>query len=230
MMKAAMAGAVALSMALNGGADTASGSAEQADLPTPFQPYEGAVIDFEVLRKGKPFGRHVLTFSDVTETGFKVTTDVDLTVKFGPITAFKYRLDATETWADGQLIGLSGKSNSDGDKGRVEAINTGGELVVDSTLFNGALPLSTIPSSHWNILQVKGDQMLSTETGEVLAIDVETIGTDTVMVGGEPVEATHYRLKSDLAVDLWYDDQNRWVKLIFEARGQKIEYVLSEMY
>ena len=226
MMKAAMAGAVALSMALNSGADTASETA----LPTPFQPYEGAVIDFEVLRKGKPFGRHVLTFSDVTETGFKVTTDVDLTVKFGPITAFKYRLDATETWADGQLVGLSGKSNSDGDKGRVEAINTGGELVVDSTLFNGALPLSTIPSSHWNILQVKGDQMLSTETGEVLDIDVETIGTDTVMVGGEPVEATHYRLKSDLVVDLWYDDQNRWVKLIFEARGQTIEYVLSEMY
>ncbi|MEM1087259.1 MAG: DUF6134 family protein [Pseudomonadota bacterium] len=230
MMKSAMAGAVAISMALTGSADTASESVDQTALPTPFQPYEGAVIDFEVLRKGKPFGRHVLTFKDVTETGFKVTTDVDLTVKFGPITAFKYRLDATETWADGQLVALSGKSNSDGDKGRVEAINTGGELVVDSTLFNGALPLSTIPSSHWNILQVKGDQMLSTETGEVLDIDVETIGMDTVMVGGEAIEATHYRLKSDLVVDLWYDDQNRWVKLIFEARGQEIEYVLSEMY
>ena len=230
MIKSAMAGAVAISMAFSAGADTIDATQEETVMPTSFQPYEGAVIDFEVLRKGKPFGRHVLTFSDVTETGFEVTTDVDLTVKFGPITAFKYRLDATEQWQNGQLVGLNGKSNSDGDKGRVSAISTGGELVVDSTKFNGSLPLSTIPSSHWNILQVKGDRMLSTETGEVLDIEIETLGTDTVMVGGEAIEATHYRLKSDLVVDLWYDTQNRWVKLIFEARGQEIEYVLSEMY
>jgi hypothetical protein len=35
---------------------------------------------------------------------------------------------------------------------------------------------------------------------------------------------------SDIDVDGWYDDQGRWVKLAFEARGQQIEYVLSEMY
>ena len=90
--------------------------------------------------------------------------------------------------------------------------------------------MTTIPSSHWNRLQVYQEQMLSTETGEVLDIEVETIGEDIVMVGDEAVNATHYRLQSDLTVDLWYDDQSRWVKLAFEVRGQDIEYVLNALY
>ena len=103
-------------------------------------------------------------------------------------------------------------------------------MVVDSTKFDGALPLTTIPSSHWNRLQVYQEQMLSTETGEVLDIEVEVIGDDQVAVGDQMVDATHYRLKSDLTVDLWYDNQSRWVKLAFEVRGQEIEYVLNALY
>lgn len=227
MFRTAIVGILGAIIAFSAHAEEA---AEQVSLPTPWVASDGDVIDFTVLRKGKPFGRHLLTFRR-DETGkLTVTTDVDLQVKFGPITAFRYRLDSIENWLDGQLVGLNGTSNSDGRKARVSATAENGELVVDSTKFEGALPLSTIPSSHWNRLQVYQDQMLSTETGEVLDIDVETIGEDTVMVGGDTVQATHYRLKSDLTVDLWYDSQSRWVKLAFKVRGQDIEYVLNQLY
>jgi len=205
-------------------------TAKQVSLPTPWVATDGAVIDFTVLRKGKPFGSHVLTFERDQDGLLQVTTDVDLKVKFGPITAFRYRLDSVEQWIDGQLIALNGKSNNDGRKGEVSAEMQDDSLMVDSTMFDGALPASTIPSSHWNRLQVYQNQMLSTETGEVLDIDVEVIGDDQVQVGDELVDATHYRLKSDLTVDLWYDDQSRWVKLAFEVRGQSIEYVLNALY
>ena len=209
---------------------SAQETATNVSLPTPWVASDGDVIDFEVLRKGKPFGRHMLTFERDDEGRLQVTTDVDLKVKFGPITAFKYRLDSVEEWVDGALVGLNGTSNSDGRKGKVTAQVDGDALVVDSTKFEGALPLTTIPSSHWNRLQVYQDQMLSTETGEVLDIEVEVIGEDKVAVGDEMVEATHYRLTSDLTVDLWYDNQSRWVKLAFEVRGQDIEYVLNALY
>lgn len=205
-------------------------TAEQIALPTPWVANDGDVIDFTVLRKGKPFGRHMLTFDRTDNGQLTVTTDVDLQVKFGPITAFKYRLDSVEKWVDGQLTSLSGVSNSDGRKGKVSATSTANALIVDSTEFDGKLPLTTIPSSHWNRLQVYQDQMLSTETGEVLDIDVEIVGDDVVNVAGEAIPATHYRLKSDLTVDLWYDTQSRWVKLAFEVRGQDIEYVLNALY
>ncbi len=209
---------------------SANETATNVSLPTPWVASDGAVIDFDVLRKGKPFGRHVLTFERDEDGGLQVTTDVDLQVKFGPITAFKYRLDSVEQWEDGNLVALSGSSNNDGRKGKVSAQAEGEQLVVDSTKFDGALPLTTIPSSHWNRLQVYQEQMLSTETGEVLDIEVEVIGDDQVAVGDQMVDATHYRLKSDLTVDLWYDNQSRWVKLAFEVRGQEIEYVLNALY
>lgn len=227
MLKTAIGGILGAFIAFSAQADEI---AEHVALPTPWVATDGAVIDFTVLRKGKPFGRHMLTFERSDAGDLTVTTDVDLQVKFGPITAFKYRLDSVENWVDGQLTSLTGTSNSDGRKSKVSAITSDGELAVESTEFIGTLPSTTIPSSHWNRLQVYQDQMLSTETGEVLDIEVETIGEDTVMVGDKAVSATHYRLKSDLTVDLWYDAQSRWVKLAFKVRGQDIEYVLNELY
>lgn len=227
MLKIAIGGVLGAFVAFSAHADE---TAEQVSLPAPWVATDGAVIDFTVLRKGKPFGRHMLTFERSDDGGLTVTTDVDLQVKFGPITAFKYRLDSVENWVDGQLSSLSGTSNSDGRKGKVSAETLNGELAVESTEFTGTLPLTTIPSSHWNRLQVYQEQMLSTETGEVLDIEVETIGDDTVVIDGQNVPATHYRLKSDLTVDLWYDAQSRWVKLAFQVRGQDIEYVLNELY
>lgn len=227
MFRIAMVGILGAFLAIG---SQAQDTADLNSMPAPWVATDGAVIDFTVLRKGKPFGRHVLSFERDDNGELTVTTDVDLQVKFGPITAFKYRLDSVETWIDGQLTALKGTSNSDGRKGKVTATQQGDDLAIESTKFTGTLPLSIIPSSHWNRLQVYQDQMLSTETGEVLDIDVETIGEETVMVDGQAVPATHYRLTSDLTVDLWYDDQSRWVKLAFEVRGQDIEYVLNALY
>lgn len=227
MKRFAIAGILGAFVALGAQADE---TAELTSLPAPWVATDGAKIDFTVLRKGKPFGRHLLTFDRQGDGRLTVTTDVDLQVKFGPITAFKYRLDSVEEWIDGRLVSLNGKSNSDGRKGQVSVETVGDQLLVDSTKYEGVLPTTTIPSSHWNRLQVYQEQMLSTETGEVLDIEVEMIGEDTVAVNGQNIETTHYRLTSDLVVDLWYDNQSRWVKLAFEVRGQDIEYVLTDLY
>lgn len=208
----------------------AAAGAEAPTSPEPWSPTDGAEIDFTVLRKGKPFGQHVLSFEKSAAGQLQVTTDVDLRVKIGPITAFRYRLDSVETWVDGALVALNGKTNNDGDKSSVEAAANGALLNVLGTEFQGDVAASIIPSSHWNRMQVYGDQMLSTESGKILDIDVENLGADVVQVGGAPVEATHYRLTSDMIVDLWYDEQSRWVKLSFDARGQTIEYVLNALY
>ncbi|GAB5454983.1 MAG: hypothetical protein Hens2KO_12120 [Henriciella sp.] len=227
MMRIAIVGVLGAFIAFGTQADE---TADLTSLPTPWVATDGAVIDFTVLRKGKPFGTHTLTFDRADDGALTVTTDVDLQVKFGPITAFRYRLDSVESWIDDQLVSLSGKSNNDGRKGEVSAKVADDQLVVEGTKFDGTLPLTTIPSSHWNRLQVYQGQMLSTETGEVLAIQVDNLGVDTLEIDGQDIETTHYRLTSDLTVDLWYDNQSRWVKLAFEVRGQDIEYVLNNLY
>ena len=55
-------------------------------------------------------------------------------------------------------------------------------------------------------------------------------GREAIKVGKKTIEANRYLMDSALDVDLWYDDDGRWVKLAFEARGQQIEYVLADLY
>ena len=98
MLKPAIVGILGAFIALNSHADE---TAELTSIPAPWTATDGAVIDFTVLRKGKPFGTHKLSFDRDEGGELTVTTDVDLQVKFGPITAFKYRLDSVENWWKG---------------------------------------------------------------------------------------------------------------------------------
>lgn len=213
------------------GSEAASRVTVAANAPSAWEPEDGDTIRFDVFRKGdKAFGSHTVTFDVESEDSFTATSRVRLKAGLGPITLFRYELDATETWQDGGLVGLQGNTNDDGERERVSAELEDGALQVDGTAYEGEAPAGIIPSSHWNIQQAFSSQILGTESGELLDVDVTRIGRETIVAGGYSVEATHYRLVSDITVDLWYDDQNRWVKLSFEARGQQIDYVLAELY
>lgn len=191
---------------------------------------DGTTIDFTVLRKGKPFGQHVLTFDKDADGTLNVRTEVDLAVKFGPFTVFRYDLESTEVWRDGKLVEVNSKTNNNGKDRSVELTRKGDQFLIDSTKFDGTISANTIPSTHWNIAQVMGSQILSTETGEIIPATIENLGREIVTVDGQTVEATRYRMDAEIDVDLWYDDNQRWVKLAFETQGQEIEYRLNRLY
>ncbi|HBF91334.1 MAG TPA: hypothetical protein DDX09_09195 [Hyphomonas atlantica] len=193
-------------------------------------PEPGDVIEFDVLRKGKPFGSHSVTFGEDSNGRLTARTDVLLKAGLGPITVFKYELDATEVWQNGQLVSLNGEVNDDGKEGQVTATRAGNELNVDGTQFEGRVATSIIPSSHWNFAATQATELLSTEDGEILDVSVSEQGKEVIVAAGEEVEATRYLLDSDIDVTLWYDEAGRWLKLAFEARGQDIEYVLTKPY
>lgn len=212
-------------------ADNAASPTLATPTPPPaWTPKDGDEISFQVLREGKPFGTHTVAFDIAPDGTLKATTDVRLKAGLGPITLFRYALDATETWKDGQLVALKGAVDDNGDDGSVSAMRVGNVLDVTGTEYTGRVPVGILPSSHWNVAQTLARQLLSTEDGELIEVSVVDKGPDTVMVAGAPVEANRYLMDSDIDVDLWYDAQGRWVKLAFEARGQLIEYVLTESY
>jgi hypothetical protein len=189
-------------------------------------PTDGETLRFDVFRKGKPFGYHTVSF-DIKDKELHVKNDIKLEVKIGPFQAFYYKHDSDEIWTDGELLKLKGETTKEGDDFYVQAKQEADELDVVGTSFTGVLPETIIPSSHWNIREVMSTEILSSEGGEPLPVTVEKIGRETISAGGRQIEADRYRLKSDLTVDLWYDASGKWVKCQFEARGQKIEYVLK---
>jgi Family of unknown function (DUF6134) len=198
--------------------------------PKAWQPKSGDVISFNVLREGKPFGSHAVKFTTDANGALVATTTVSLKAGLGPVTVFRYKLDATETWLNGELQKVSGNVNDDGKKRSVTATRKGDALNVSGTDFKGVAPEGVVPASHWNYAQTLTGKLLSTEDGEILNVKVVNKGRETIKAGNKTIEANRYLMDSALDVDLWYDDDGRWVKLAFEARGQQIEYVLDAMY
>lgn len=215
-------------------ADTTNAGAEAdavtaQDVPV-WYPEEAAEIRFDVLRKGKPFGSHVLTFAPQEDGTLQVVNDIELTAKIGPFTAYKYRHDSTEIWTDGALTSLIGETRKDGEDLVASATAEGDVLAIEGTNFVGTAPASVIPSSHWHSREVFSSEILSSEGGQLLDVETEDMGRETLTIAGQQIEATKFKLVSDLTVYLWYDDTGRWVKCAFSARGQDIEYVLQALY
>ena len=57
---------------------------------------------FAILRKGSPIGYHVVDV-ERTEDGYVAHTRIEMRVKFGPIPLYRYRHEAREEWAGGEI-------------------------------------------------------------------------------------------------------------------------------
>lgn len=191
-------------------------------------PSDGDKLHFDVFRDGSKFGRHVVSF---TRDGDRliVATDVELKVAIGPLTVFHYVHDVTEAYSAGRLMSLAARTKKDGKWKTLAAEAVEGGLKVAASAFNGLRSGTLIPSTHWNVAQMKQPAMFSTETGAMLPIEVTDKGIERVKTGAGEIEARRYDVKSDLSASFWYDGAGRWVKCAFRAQGSNVEYVLREL-
>ena len=227
---------LAAGLTLSAYADTAGSPAiEQtatsvAEILPVWQPEGPTQIRFEVLRKGKHFGHHYVSFKLAEDGGFTATADIELTAKIGPLTVYKYRHESVETWKGGQIIGLEAETRKEGDDIEARASITENGLLVEGTNYSGLYPAEIIPANHWNVSQLYTSKMLSTEGGQPLDVVATNLGREILTINKQEIEATKFRLDSELSIFLWYDDDGRWLKLSFTARGQEIAYILEDLY
>jgi hypothetical protein len=193
-----------------------------------WQPADGEKLEFDVFRDGSKFGKHVVTFR---KTGDELTvdSDIELTVSLGPLTLFQYIHDVTETYSAGKLLSVASKTKKDGKWKTLAAKTVSSGLEVAGAAFKGVQTGTVIPSTHWNIEEMKQPAMFSTETGAMLPMTVTDMGLERVKTGEGLIEARKYVVKSDLTAAFWYDAAGRWVKCAFEAQGSKVEYVLRSV-
>jgi len=190
-----------------------------------WKPSNGEQLAFDVYRDGSKFGTHIVSF---TKSGddLTVTSNVHLDVSFGPLTLFEYILASTERWKGDQLISIAARTKSDGKWKPLsaEAVETGFRIA--GTGFKGVVPGPLIPSSHWNVAEMRQAGMLSIETGALLPMTVTDKGLEQVKTGQGLIEARHYLVKSEIEASFWYDAAGRWVKCSFITQGSHIDYVL----
>ena len=185
----------------------------------------GSEIRFDVYRDGRAVGSHTVNFREHDDRLFVETRfDVKVSVLF--FTAFRYSYAATEIWQDGCLQSVRAVTDDDGKRSIVQASASASALRGEGPRGEIDAPAGLFPTSHWNARVLQSDRVLNTITGTIDQVSILDLGADMVSVNGRTAPAQRFRYTGDLNVDVWYDDEGRWVKMRFAAKdGSIIEYV-----
>ena len=168
----------------------------------------GGDISFDIYRKNKKVGEHRVSFArngdDLT-----VMTKMNIAIDVFIFTAYSFDYDSTEVWRNNQLHAMEDNLfKIDGPKG---------SFIGSSWVF---------PTNHWHRGQANSKTILNTLTGKLTQVEVVNRGIERVDTSQGSVDADHFEYTGQLRdTEVWYDADNRWVKMRFKARdGTDIEY------
>ncbi|MFM2043388.1 MAG: hypothetical protein RLY86_1964 [Pseudomonadota bacterium] len=190
-------------------------------------------IPFAAIRNNdSDLGSHTLTFRREGED-LIVEKSIRFRVDVAFITAYRYEHDNREVWRGGRLISLDTTTNDDGKKHWVRGRATDAGFAVESSRGSFVYAADVIPTSYWNIATIGATQLLDTQRGLLMDVRIDPKGVEPIQAGGQVIDARHFRINlltnqpgATSAIDIWYDDNDAWVKLAFDAKGQYIAYAL----
>lgn len=189
---------------------------------------EIASWDFNVYLNDKKVGTHQFRVQD--NGGVKqVESEANFNYKILFISAYRYEHRAAERWTGNCLAEFDASTNANGERIQVSGRQDGSGFIVDRGEDPATLPECVMTFAYWNPEFLEQAQLLNPQTGEYMDVSVETIGTEELMVRGQRVDATRFRLKAnEVDLTLWYSDNNEWLGLESVAKGGHIiRYELS---
>lgn len=185
---------------------------------------ESKALKFQVLRDGREIGTHTLRFEEKGDA-LHVHVNIELEVRIAFVPVYSYSHRNHEVWRDGRLVSLSSETNDDGTRYRVEAEATEDGLQVESSEEGPfTAPADILTTSYWNPDAMKRDQLLDTQFGRIVDLEIEEGGRDSLETLDGSVQAMRYSVSGDLEMDIWYDAEGQWSGLEFQARGEPVRY------
>lgn len=182
-------------------------------------------LEFAVTRNGEPFGTHTIVVTEANGE-LSVRNAVALRARVGPLTVFRFEHECTERWRAGALQAMQCETLEDGRRTEMTASRTGAGIRVMGSSGATTFPADALPATWWTTSVLNRNRLIDAETGEAMPITVSRRGTETLTIGGQSVRTTRYLVQGTIAMDIWYDEQGRWVRTAFTARNQRIEYQL----
>ena len=185
--------------------------------------------NFDVFLNDKKVGKHSFK---VSENGGEKQVESEASFKYTVlwIPAYRYQHTAEERWEDQCLVEIDAKTNANGERLEVRGQHTGSAFrLVNGDDTRAELPECVMTFAYWNPEFLEQSQLLNPQTGEFVEVLVEEVGTDTLEVRGEPVDARRYRLTAnEIDLTLWYSSNDQWLGLESVAKGGHIiRYELS---
>jgi len=184
--------------------------------------------DFDVYLNNKKVGKH--SFEVVEADGERqVMSEANFVYRILFIPAYQYEHRSAERWAGNCLLEFDARTNANGDRIEVSGARNESGFRVERAEEPLELPDCVMTFAYWNPDFLKQPQLLNPQTGEYVDVNVEEVGTETLEVRGDAVEATRYRLTAyEMDLSLWYSSDDVWLALESIAKGgHTIRYELS---
>jgi len=201
-------------------------AAAQAEPKNIAEPPESSdtTLNFAVLRNGAQIGTSTMRVRrDGQETVAEVATHIQ--VKIAYVTVYRFDQSQTERWADGNLVAFASVTDDNGTTHKVAAERNGNTLSVEADGKTSEVDPTVIPASLWNAALVRQTMALDPQDGSVTPVAVVDHGEEQLVLDGRPMTARHYSINTGMPQDVWYDEQNRLVKVELRGRdGSRIHY------
>lgn len=183
--------------------------------------------NFRVLLNDREIGTHRFTLTAEGEQREVITSQAQFNVRILFFDAYSYRHEAREVWSGGCLRSLNATTVTNGRLENVKAETLESGMVVDRERTREEHQGCVMSFAYWNPAILATRQLLNSQTGKLLPVNVLRRGAESVRVRGQNVLADRYRIDGpELHIDLWYAGQE-WVALEAPAAGgRQLRYEL----
>lgn len=146
---------------------------------------------------------------------------------------YRYTSSGTEVWKSGRLVQLANEADYNGDKYVVQASAQQQTLAVEVNGESQKTDSDVWVTSYWHEPEPnKIGQTLSlfeASKGRQFTGTLQRVSVEPITVGDKSVNATHYQVRGDVEVDLWYDEDHRLVRQAARESGHHVVLELSQI-
>ena len=178
--------------------------------------------DFSVLLDGSKIGYHRFELRE--DQGQRLlTSEASFDVRFLFINAFRYRHTLTEVWSDGCLERIEARTRANGKKLAISGSRDKGGFIVNDGETTSSLQDCVMTFAYWNPEFLRQPRLLNPQSGEYLDVEVERVADQPIVVRGEEMAASVYRITArKMELTLWYSQDDEWLALESVANGGRI--------
>jgi hypothetical protein len=182
---------------------------------------------FRVYLDEREIGYHNFYLEESGDTR-ELLSEANFEYRLVFVKLFHYEHENRETWSGNCLQSVASRTDSNGEPYRVDGRLEPGSFRVEGSAGEAELPECVMSFAYWNPAFLEQGQLLNTQNGEFLDVEISPPVAEQLSVRGEQQTSYRYRLEAgELRLDLWYSANKEWLALESEVRGgRKLRYEL----
>jgi hypothetical protein len=190
--------------------------------------------NFAVFVDGKRGGDFHMTIQHSEDGTDTVTAQANVRISYlGGLKVYRYTYRGTETWKAGRLQRFDSSSNDDGKEFTVSGLAAGKGLRLRVNGQDRVVRPDVWLTTYWHSpdprFRNRAVPLLDADTGEELAGNLIYAGLTPLNVAGQVQRCAAYQVNGNTPWELWFDGQERLVRLKSISDGHRYELVLTNI-